>query len=162
GASKPGCREYAPEGRSGGARPGIPSGPRILTSRHAHMPGDRRPRRRRDAEIVPSRPAAAQPAEQRRHRPGPAFAQRVAQPPLPVMPEAAIDRPGRGDPDAVAAVAEIVAERRDQAEPGAEPGDLVIARRSAGAQERRREREAPLEPPLDHVERQIVAGAVLL
>src|SRR5262245_2286993 len=49
------------------------------------------------------------------------------------LTEAHIERSGAGDPHAVAGFAEIVGERRDEAEPTAGLADVDVARRAAGA-----------------------------
>ena len=60
-------------------------------------------------------------------------AQRLAQIGGILLAEAHIQRAGAGDAHAIAGFAEIVGERRDEAEPAAGLGDAYIARRAAGA-----------------------------
>ena len=84
-----------------------------------------------------------------------AGADNIAQFDLLVVPEAAIDRPRCADPDAIAARAEIVAQWRNEAQPGAGIGDIEIACRSARAVERRDERETAFDLGADVVERQM-------
>ena len=54
---------------------------------------------------------------------------------LLLVTEAAVDRTRRGHADPVAAGAEIVADRGDEAEPDAQFGDVDISRRSAAARQ---------------------------
>ena len=65
----------------------------------------------------------------------------IAQFDLLVMAQAAIDRPGRGNTDAIAPGAEIVAERSDEPDPRARLCDVEVACGPAGAVERGDERE---------------------
>src|SRR5690606_38211493 len=53
-----------------------------------------------------------------------------------IVPEATVDRPRRGDPYAITAVAEIVGERRDEADPSPGLRDIEIARRAARPMQR--------------------------
>src|SRR5438067_4843159 len=91
-----------------------------LAAGHAHVPLDRG-RGRFDAEIVPLGLAGEQPNERLVHRLRTAAAQRRAKLDLLVVAQAAEDRPGRRHADAVAALAEIVRQRRDEAEADAQP-----------------------------------------
>ena len=96
------------------------------------------------------------------HRLGTAVAKQIAQFDALIMAEAAEDGPRRCDADAVAAVAEIMGQRSDEAEADAEPLDLIIARRAAGARERRDQPEFTFQPRSDVAQRQIMLGAVVL
>ena len=71
-------------------------------------------------------------------------------------PEAHIERAGAGEPHAVAALAEIMGERRDEAEPPAGLAHGEIARRAAGAVVGLVERPAPLQPRPHQRQRQIL------
>src|SRR4051794_7878033 len=74
-------------------------------------------------------------------RRGASAAQKVAELHPLVVSEAAEDGARCRDPDAIAAVAEIVRQRRNEAEPDAEPVHIVIASWAAGANERRNQSE---------------------
>ena len=115
-------------------------------ARYAHVPPRRgvAARRGRSGNRGPS--ACADGGADRRFQQIVGFgaAQRRAQIGGVVLAQAHIERAGAGDAHAIAALAEIVRERRDEAEPAAGLGDVEIARRAAGRVERRRQREAPL------------------
>ena len=108
---------------------------------HRHVPLDRGPRppryRSRAARGLPAISASSA-ASRSRLSPD---RSKSAQLDLLVVAEAAIDRPCRRDPDAVAAGAEIVADRRDQAEPRAKLRHVEISGGTAGAKQRRDQRE---------------------
>src|SRR6185437_16248345 len=69
-----------------------------------------------------------------------------------LLPEAHIERAGAGQPDAIAAFAEIVGQRGDEAEPPAGLAHRDIARRAAGTVIAFVERPAPLQPGADERE----------
>ena len=64
---------------------------------------------------------------------GPSVAQRGAEIDHVLLAEAHVELAGRGEPDAVAALAEIVAHRRDEAEKAVGFLDEIVAGRAAGA-----------------------------
>ena len=128
----------------------------------AHVPRDRGPRVARcgsDGALgLPASSWSRAPVTARL----PPLRRQVAQLDLLVMAEAAIDRARRRHPDAVAAVAEIVRQRGDEAEPDAE---LLRPRNSAPARRCARATESAgtlLEPRARTAQRQIMLGAVLL
>ena len=69
-------------------------------------------------------------------------AQRLAQVRRVLLAEAHVERAGAGDADPVAAFAEIMGQRRDEAEPAAGLLDVEIARGAAGGVGRGRQRQA--------------------
>src|ERR1700693_2362686 len=73
-----------------------------------------------------------------------------------LLPEAHIERAGAGEADAIAGLAEIMRERRDEAEPAAGLLHAHVARRTAGAVVDILERVAFAEPRPPHRERQIL------
>ena len=109
-----------------------------------------------DAEFMAERLARDQLVERRVDARRPAGTQQIAQFDSLVMAEATEDRASRGNPDAVAAGAEIVGERGDQAKLRLRPGELEIARRPASAVQGRDQGELLGERVLDAVERQIM------
>ena len=75
----------------------------------------------------------------------------IAQFDLLVVPEAAIDSPGCGNADAIAASAEVLGERRYQPQARPRLGDVVIACRAARPMERGDQRERAFEIAADGV-----------
>ena len=75
----------------------------------------------------------------------------IAQFDLLVVPEAAIDSPGCGNADAIAASAEVLGERRYQPQARPRLGDVVIACRAARPMERGDQRKRAFEIPADGV-----------
>src|SRR5690606_36039942 len=116
----------------------------ILASRHTHMPAQRRLRPRPvDDEIVPlglDQHGLIERCVERARLPA---AQRVAQIDLIVLTQAQEQLPCSGQPHAVAAFAEIVAHRGDEAQYAVGLGYVHIAGRSSGALGEPRERVAP-------------------
>jgi hypothetical protein len=88
-----------------------------------------------DAELMPPGLAGKQAVEGIGARSGPVFAQQFPQLNFLVVAEAAEHGAGRGDPDTVATLAEIVGQRRDQPQADAEAVDLLVTRGPAGARE---------------------------
>lgn len=87
---------------------------------------------------------------------------KVAQLDFLVMAQAAEDGARRGDPDPVATLAEILGERRDEAEADAESVDLIVARGPARACDGRNQAELLVQARAYLAERQVMRGAVLL
>ncbi len=83
-------------------------------------------------------------------------AQRGAQIGGVLLTEAHIERASAGDADAIAALAEIVRQRRDEADPTPGLADRVVARRPTGAVVALLERPALLQLGADQRERQIL------
>src|SRR5947209_20131135 len=98
-----------------------------------------------DAELMAFRLAGQQAIERAVDRFRTATAQQIAQLDLLVVTKASEDGARRGDADAVAAIAEIVGQRRDETQPHAQPFDCVIARRAAGPRKRGNQPELALE-----------------
>jgi len=88
------------------------------------------------------------------------LAQRRAQIRRILLAEAHVERTGTGHPDAVAALAEIMGQRSDEAEPSTGLAHRDIARRSAGAIVALVERPPPLQPGAYQRQRQILIEPV--
>ena len=89
------------------------------------------------------------------------LAQRRAQIGRVLLAEAHIQRAGAGQPHPVAAFAEIMGQRRDEAEPPSGLAHRHIARRPAGAVIGLVERPAPLQPGAHQRQRQVLVEPVL-
>ena len=88
-------------------------------------------------------------------------AQRRAQVGGVLLAEAHVERAGAGEAHAVAGFAEIVRQRRDEAEPAAGLGDAHIAGRAAGAVVDVLQRVALGKPRAHHRERQVLVEPAL-
>ena len=86
-----------------------------LAAGNAHVARDGRASRF-DLELMPFWLTRQQPIERVVDRPRSPVSKEVAKLHLLIMAEASKDSPGRGDPDPVAAFAEVMRQRRDQAE----------------------------------------------
>src|SRR5690242_20581281 len=86
--------------------------------------------------------------------------QQIAQLHFLIVAEAAEHGARRRDADAVAAIAEVVSQRRDQAQSDAL--HLIITRGATRARERRNEVELPGKPLSNRAQRQIMFGSILL
>src|SRR5690606_15435272 len=118
---------------------------------HAHVPSHRGSAA--DPEIMPSRLAREQPIEKFVDCAAAFGPQGVAQLDFLIVAEASVNRPGGRDPYAVAAVAKIIGQGRDQAEADAQLLHLEIASGPTRSPARRHQRELLLEASPDQVQR---------
>src|SRR5687767_11157174 len=115
-----------------------------------------------DIEIVAFRLAGQQTIEFVFDGRSPAASDEIAKLHLLIMPQTAEHRSGRGHPNAVAARAEIVAQRRDQSKLSAGLRHLIVAGRAAGPIERRDQSVSLLELGLHQVEGDVTIDALLV
>src|SRR5206468_2774341 len=130
-------------------------------ARHAHVPRNCRTPGI-DPEFVAPRLASEQPVESAIDGVCASAAQKVTQFDLLIMSEAAEHSTGRGKPDAVAALTEILRQWCDEPEPYPETSDLTVASGAARACKRRHQAVFAIEARSHFVERQIIFGPVLL
>ena len=115
-----------------------------------------------DLKLVPRRLAREQPVQRLVHRAFAACAQQLSQLHLLIVTEASVNGAGRGDPDTIAALAEILGHRRDETKPNGSPLHFEIAGGPASPDKRRNEAELALQTRSHLAQREIRCGTVPL